>query len=54
MAMTLDEKGVVLACDDCGQKNRIPFGHLGETGTCGRCQGGLPTPNVPLDVGRPP
>jgi thioredoxin 2 len=51
MATTLDEKGVILACDDCGQKNRIPYGHLGETGTCGRCQADLPAPKAPLDVG---
>ena len=51
MAMTLDDKGVVLACDDCGQKNRIPYIRLDEAGTCGRCQGSLPAPNVPLDVG---
>lgn len=50
MATTLDEKGVVLACDDCGQKNRIPFDHLGEAGTCGRCQADLPALDTPLDV----
>ena len=51
MAMTLDDKGVVLACADCGQKNRIPYARLGETGTCGRCRGDLSAPGVPLDVG---
>ena len=46
----LDEKGVVAACPNCGQKNRIPFARLGETGTCGQCQANLTAPNVPLDV----
>jgi len=47
---TLDEKGVVLACAHCGQKNRIPYARLGETGTCGQCQADLSAPNVPLDI----
>lgn len=46
----LDEKGVVLACANCGQKNRIPYARLGETGTCGQCQSDLPAPTVPVDV----
>jgi thioredoxin 2 len=48
---TLDEKGVILACAHCGQKNRIPYAQLGETGTCGQCQADLAAPNVPLEVG---
>ncbi len=48
---TLDEKGVVAACPNCGRKNRIPYARLGETGTCGQCQADLTAPNVPLDVG---
>ena len=37
----VDAKGVVIACGGCGQKNRIPFGRLGESGECGKCGGGL-------------
>jgi len=47
----LDEKGVVAACPHCGQKNRIPYGRLADTGACGKCQADLPAPNTPLDIG---
>jgi thioredoxin 2 len=47
---TLDDKGVVLACGQCGQKNRVPYGRLTERGTCGQCHTPLPAPTVPLDI----
>lgn len=50
MAATLDEKGIVIACARCGQKNRIPYARLAQTGTCGHCQAELPAPNMPLDI----
>ena len=37
-----DPRGVVLNCGACGQKNRIPFANLSETGRCGKCGGALP------------
>jgi thioredoxin 2 len=46
----MDDKGVVISCANCGQKNRVPFAHLGETGQCGKCQSALPPPSMPLDV----
>ncbi len=46
----LDEKGVVAACAQCGQKNRIPYDRLDQTGTCGKCQANLTAPSAPLDV----
>ncbi len=50
MAPMFDEKGVVAACAHCGQKNRIPYDRLDQTGTCGKCQAHLPAPSAPLDV----
>ncbi len=47
---TLDDKGVVIACAECGQKNRTPYARLGETGTCGRCHSDIRPPSAPLDV----
>lgn len=41
--------GVVFTCE-CGQKNRVPFGVLGKTGKCGKCQAALPTSAFPIDV----
>jgi len=31
-------------------RNRTPYAHLGETGTCGRCKNALPPPSVPADI----
>ena len=48
--ITLDAKGVISACSQCGQKNRTPYARLGETGTCGNCQNAMPPPAAPIDV----
>ena len=48
--VTLDEKGVVIPCVHCGQKNRTPYARLHEMGTCGRCHNPIGPPTVPIDV----
>lgn len=45
-----DDKGVVVSCAHCGQKNRIPYANLGKTGECGRCKTALPPPATPIDI----
>ena len=47
---TLDDKGIVEACTNCGRRNRVPFAKLPDTGTCGQCQTALPPIAVPLDI----
>ena len=47
---TLDDKGIVEACTNCGRRNRVPFAKLPETGTCGQCQSTLPSIAAPLDI----
>jgi thioredoxin 2 len=49
----IDDKGVITACAQCGQKNRTPYARLGETGRCGNCKAGLPPPSVPLEIDQP-
>jgi len=49
-SLKLDEKGVILSCPQCGQRNRIPFHLLGETGACGKCQTVLAAPSEPIEV----
>ena len=41
-AASTDSRGVVLSCSACTQKNRVPFGQVGDTGRCGKCGGALP------------
>jgi len=47
----LDDWGVVVACSNCGQKNRTPYERLGDTGTCGKCKSELAPPSNPIDIG---
>ena len=47
MASEMDERGVIVACQACGQKNRIPFGR---TAKCGKCGAELRGPAEPVEV----
>lgn len=46
----LDDRGVIVTCANCGQKNRTPFEHLGEQGICGKCKSALAPPAEPIDI----
>src|ERR1044072_7980553 len=46
----VDEKGVVVACPHCGQRNRIQFQHLQNTTRCGQCKADLGALATPLEV----
>jgi thioredoxin 2 len=46
----LDERGVIVACPHCGQRNRLAFGRLGDTMRCPVCKGEIPPPSAPIDV----
>src|SRR3954471_18982282 len=45
-----DELGVVLACPQCGQRNRMNYERLGQTFRCGQCRTELPPPGEPVQV----
>jgi thioredoxin 2 len=46
----LDDRGLVLACQHCGQRNRMAYERLGEAFRCGKCQTELRSPGEPLEV----
>ena len=46
-----DNRGIVMVCASCGQKNRLVFDHLGDTTRCGACQTAIGSPASPVDVG---
>jgi len=48
--MNLKDSGIFVTCANCGQKNRIPYSHVGDAGQCGKCQTSLGTPGAPLEV----
>ncbi len=45
-----DSRGVIVVCSACGQKNRTAFEHLAEIGKCGKCQGEITAPALPVDL----
>jgi thioredoxin 2 len=49
-SMTFDDRGLVVSCPQCGQKNRIAFERLGDTVRCGRCKTEIPPPAAPVDI----
>jgi thioredoxin 2 len=49
-AVSGDEKGLIVACTSCGQKNRVPYARLGQAGTCGKCGAALPPLAAPMEI----
>jgi len=49
-AIELDERGLLLACPNCGQRNRMLYERLGQTFLCGKCRTELYAPGEPLEV----
>ena len=46
----LDDCGVLVSCPKCGQRNRLQYDRLGQTGRCGKCGAELQAPGEPIDV----
>ena len=44
----LDDRGFILTCPSCGQRNRAPFS--GQQARCGRCKTALSAPAEPIEV----
>jgi len=42
----MNTKTVVLACSECGAKNRIPIERIDETPKCAKCHSALPVQNL--------
>ena len=50
MTIEFDDCGLVVACHQCGQKNRLAYARLGHAVRCGSCKQDLRPPAEPLDV----
>lgn len=46
----LDERGLILACPQCGKRNRLSYERLGQTFRCGGCHKELPPPSAAIDI----
>ena len=49
----IDEKGVLLSCTACGQRNRLSWQRINELGRCASCKKALARPSLPLEVASP-
>src|SRR3954462_487713 len=49
-ALELDDRGILVTCSACGQRNRVTFERLAGSVRCGNCKHDLTAPSVPLDV----
>jgi thioredoxin 2 len=50
MALSSDDRGVLVKCPNCGQMNRQGYQHLNKTIRCAKCHKDLPKPAAPVDV----
>src|SRR5258708_26725486 len=46
----LDERGLIVPCASCGQKNRLTYSRLGDSVRCARCKEAIAAPAQPIDV----
>ena len=46
----LDERGIILSCEQCGKRNRLTYERLGQTFRCGGCHTELEIPTQPIDA----
>lgn len=46
----LDDRGVIVACASCGQKNRLAFARLSDAVRCAKCHQLIPPPASPVEV----
>jgi thioredoxin 2 len=49
-ALELDERGLIVDCPNCQQKNRLAFDRLTDAVRCGQCKANLSVPTAPLEV----
>jgi thioredoxin 2 len=45
-----DDRGLVIACSACGQKNRLSYERLGLPARCGQCKQDVPPPSTPIEI----
>jgi len=46
-SIAMDDKGVILGCPSCGQRNRVPYGREAK---CAKCGTALPAASEPMEV----
>ena len=49
-AIELDDRGVIVGCPNCGQRNRIAYERVNQVPNCAKCHQALRMPGEPIDV----
>jgi thioredoxin 2 len=50
VGLALDEKGILVGCPSCGQRNRLQYRTLDKEAQCGNCKTPLPRPAETIHV----
>ena len=46
----IDDRGLIVSCPSCGQKNRLAYARLGDEVRCGKCKQALRAPGEPIEI----
>jgi thioredoxin 2 len=49
-SLDLDDRGILMICPSCGQRNRIVFERMGSPIRCGSCKQTLSAPDEPVEI----
>jgi thioredoxin 2 len=49
-SVDLDDRGVIVVCNGCGQKNRLAYERLDGEVRCGQCKEPMSLPSEPIEV----
>jgi len=46
----IDDRGLIVSCPSCGQKNRLAYARLADEVRCGKCKQALRAPAEPIEL----
>jgi thioredoxin 2 len=49
-AVELDDRGLIVACSACGQRNRIAYERLADPVRCAKCKQDITPPGEPIEI----
>jgi thioredoxin 2 len=49
-SVDFDDRGLIVACNGCGQKNRLPYERLDDEVRCGQCKEPMSLPSEPIEI----
>ncbi len=49
-SVDFDDRGLIVVCNGCGQKNRLPYERLDGEVRCGQCKEPMSLPSEPIEI----